>query len=420
MHETLDRTDRRRFRTVVVLNMHYSGLGIARDLRGSGLRVLGLGSDDALSGRFTRFAETRWFPDTAREPEACVRFLVDLAAKLPGGALLLPTRDHDVALVLRHREVLERAFVLPYPSSDRLATIVDKDRFVAVAREIGIDCPLGWRIESRAELDAVLDEIPFPCIVKPVRSTQWRNSPIWKITRQKVVSVQDRGGLLDLYGRIEPYDGLVQIQEFVPGGDERLEVVGSYVNPDTGVFRYFTGHKLLQHPPRSGTGVAVRACRIPDLVDPARRLLLRLGYRGISEFEFKRHPDTGRRILIEMNPRHWDQHTLGTAVGVNLSRVLCDDLLGRPVPEAVQQERQVTWIADDEFAYAAIHNLSARQVPGRRFREALEGPVRMAVADLRDPVPGLHLAWTTAGRWARQSLGRIVRTVGPSGGGSRS
>jgi hypothetical protein len=42
---------------VVILNLSYSGLGIARDMTGRGARVVGLSSDQKIYGNFTRACE---------------------------------------------------------------------------------------------------------------------------------------------------------------------------------------------------------------------------------------------------------------------------------------------------------------------------------------------------------------------------
>ena len=58
------------------MNMFYSGLAIARDLAGTGVRVIGLSSDRKAYGNFTRFCEVR----PALQFEALLETMVALAA----------------------------------------------------------------------------------------------------------------------------------------------------------------------------------------------------------------------------------------------------------------------------------------------------------------------------------------------------
>ncbi|HZZ15004.1 MAG TPA: hypothetical protein VFE08_03485, partial [Candidatus Sulfotelmatobacter sp.] len=80
---------------VIILNMFYSGLGIARDMAGKGVRVVGLSSDRKIYGNFTRLCEVRWAPNSQEEPGELAAMLLKLSSEL-GGAVIFPTRDADV------------------------------------------------------------------------------------------------------------------------------------------------------------------------------------------------------------------------------------------------------------------------------------------------------------------------------------
>ena len=56
--------------TAVVLNMFYSGLGIARSLGEHGIPVIGLTAQRGIYGNFTRYAKVVHAPDSRKEPEA--------------------------------------------------------------------------------------------------------------------------------------------------------------------------------------------------------------------------------------------------------------------------------------------------------------------------------------------------------------
>ncbi len=104
-----------------------------------------------------------------------------------------------------------------------------------------------------------------------------------------------------------------------PGSDSSLVVFGSYCRPGGEVRAFFTCRKLLQDPPLEGHRADRRRRPDPEILPQSRALLRALRFSGISEIEFKIHERTGVAYLIEINPRHWDQHYLGTACGVNLS-----------------------------------------------------------------------------------------------------
>src|SRR5712692_9082276 len=100
----------------VVMNMYYTGLGIARSLGEEGIPVIGLTSHRGIYGNFTRYAKVRSSPDSREEPEALLKFLISLGEEL-GRAIIFPTRDDDVIFLDRYRAQLGTRFTLALPES---------------------------------------------------------------------------------------------------------------------------------------------------------------------------------------------------------------------------------------------------------------------------------------------------------------
>jgi len=160
-------------------------------------------------------------------------------------------------------------------------------------------------------------------------------------------------------------------------------------------------------------------------------LLRTFGYRGLAEIEYKRDGASGTPYLIEINTRHWDQHELGTLVGVNLTWIAYRDLVGTPVTKATPvypPGASCKWIAEPELALALVRAvrgdlaaLAQARAPlavrlaalARAWRELaglFHGRTILAIGRLRDPVPGLLLSI----RSIRQCLQRLVAGPRPS------
>src|ERR1039458_4676874 len=82
--------------TAIVMNMYYTGLGIARSLGEHGIPVLGLTAQRGIYGNFTRYAKTVSSPDSRSEPEALLAFLLQIGRQLKDRAIVFPTRDDDL------------------------------------------------------------------------------------------------------------------------------------------------------------------------------------------------------------------------------------------------------------------------------------------------------------------------------------
>lgn len=313
----------------VVLNMHGTGLGIARNLGRQGIRVIGVSTRADAPGAASRYCEHRVGPDSAEAPERLLEFLLDLGRREAQGAVLFPTRDADVVFVDRHRAALEEAFAIPQPAHEVLETILDKDRLATVAKAQGVDTPVTVRVSSSADLGRVPALMPFPVVVKPVYAHQWRLPAVWEaVGRRKGIRADTPEALGGAYARVAPHTPEVLVQEWITGEEDQFFVLGAYVDRTGRVRGSVTAQKRLQYPPQFGLGCLVRSVRNDEVRRIGTQLLEGLGFTGIAEVEFKRDARSGRYRLVEVNPRHWDQHTLAAACGVNLTHLAYRDLTG--------------------------------------------------------------------------------------------
>ena len=70
------------------------------------------------------------------------------------------------------------------------------------------------------------------------------------------------------------------VQELVPGGDETLYTLGSYLDATGRPLGLFSGRKLRQTPPLVGTCRVGEAVWVQEMVDAGLRFLAALGFRG--------------------------------------------------------------------------------------------------------------------------------------------
>ena len=208
--------------------------------------------------------------------------------------------------------------------------MVDKDALASVARKADLPVPKTMVIRSADDLDQVPSQIGFPCVLKPVSSYQWREGGNWDaVGGRKAFLVESMEMLEKEYAMVRLAHHEVLVQEWIPGGTENIVVIGGYVGADSEPLAYFTARKIVQSPDEFfGTGCIVRSEDIPELLEPTQRLWKALDYRGMAEVEYKFDPRSKEFKLIEINTRHWDQHELGRASGVNLSWTAYADLSG--------------------------------------------------------------------------------------------
>ena len=317
--------------TALVLDVAWvNGLAAIRSLGRAGIPVLAVDHRPSALGFRSRYARAVPSPDPALEPEAYVE---TVARQEPG--VLLPTHDPPLNAVARHRERLE-GFRFPFPSWDVLERIQDKRGQLEAAAGVGVDTPHTRHPGSATEARAAGDELGYPVLVKPADPVGFK-----RLFGRQAFRADSAAEVERAYADAEPFRPMVQ--ELIPGGDDELYSLGSYLREDGEPLGLFSGRKLMQVPPLVGTCRVGESVWVQEVVDAGLRLLRALGFHGISQVEFKRDPRDGRFKLMEVNPRLWQWHGLASACGVDLPLIACRDLAGEDVPPASMNGRRRTW-----------------------------------------------------------------------------
>ena len=399
---------------VFVMNLYYTGIGIARNLDGLGVDVFGLSSEPDAPGKHSRFFRHVYaVPNSRDEPRALYERLMQIRQEHALAPVIFPTRDADVQFLHDYADPLSRHYCLP-PSREAAQLLMDKLRLAALAAERDIAIPKTAVCSSEMDLERAATTFAFPLVIKPRRADEWRRRGAWEeVGARKAILVDTPAQLRDEYRKVSAVSREILLQEYVAGEDSDIVVCCCCIGRDGRWLGHFTGKKLRQNPPLFGTGCLVEATPVPEIIEPSRRLLEACRYSGLAEVEFKRDRASSRFVLIEVNPRHWDQHELGRLVGVNLTRIAYEDWIGL-VPEPclpdVGTARRPRWIAEREALFLIARN-TARKLAAEGARGATivsrARILKSAVAELfdiffrkprlfsilssRDPVPGVIL-----------------------------
>jgi D-aspartate ligase len=374
-----------------------NGLDIIRDLSQTGVPLLALDSNARALGLHSRLAAGVVCPDPREHEAEFLHYLEDLGGRFSRRPVLFPTHDQYIWPISRHAVRLEKWFIIPFSHWETMQRLHDKREQLETAWRAGVDTPKTVFVDGDDDLERGAEEIGFPAIFKPVESLAFKVR-----FRRHVLEIGSRDELLRVYDAVRDC-GTLMLQDIVPGGDEELYTLGSYLDAQSRPLAQFTGHKLRQHPPRFGHVSMAVSAWVPELAEAGLRLLHELGYHGVSQVEFKRDPRDGRYRLMEVNARHWMWHSLATACGVNLSLAAYRDAIGDPymAPRQVDGKKWVVALTDARDALSRWRHGDEKLGPWLR---SYRGVKVDGLYSLRDPVPGLLIT-------GRQ-LKRIVTRTG--------
>ena len=364
--------------TAVVAEVGWvNGLGAIRSLGRRGLRVFALDHRPWALGFKSRYGEPLVAPEPVDDEEGFVRFLARLGESFDEPVPIFPTHDEHLNAIARNADALA-AYRCPCPAWEVLERVQRKRHQLEQGEAIGVPVPRTRHPTSAAEALAAADELAYPVFLKP-------SSPLgFKRLHGRQAFRCTNGSELEAgYVRMAEFEPMVQ--EFIPGGDDELYTLGSYVAPDGTALGLFCGRKLRQTLEWMGSCRVGESVWVDEVVTDGLRLLRALGFHGISQVEFKRDPRDGRYKLIEVNPRLWQWHGLAGACGVDLPWIAYRDLVGRRLPPLRMREEGKRWAIT--FMAGSSHAL---QRP----------PYVDGVFALDDPKPALAQARRLTGRLA--------------------
>jgi len=126
----------------------------------------------------------------------------------------------------------------------------------------------------------------------------------------------------------------VLLQEYLPGEEYSVDI---YVRGDGRVIAAVPRARMKVD---SGIAIASRTVDIPEVIQSAIRTAEIIGIRGIANVQVKRAAD-GLFKLLEVNPRYPGTLPLTTAAGIDMPKLMVDELMGKPVPDRLMPFKEL-------------------------------------------------------------------------------
>jgi D-aspartate ligase len=332
----------------VVLSLYYSGLALVRSLGRRGVPVYAMDHTVTNVGLYSKYAQRYICPDPKIRSERLLKCLKNLRQKAACRPVLFPTGDDYVLFVSQNRGKLDEDFKIVMADRQVQEDLVSKSGLHEIAIRAGIPEPQTFIIKSPNELSYFSEEIPYPCILKPAYSKSWRKPELAAlIGRNKVIKVDTPKRLMYWYKKIALIEPRIIIQEVIPGGDDHLYYVPSYLDRNSRILGAFIGRKVRVAPIHFGSASFVETVYDPKLLELNRKLLNSVKYRGLVGVEFKLDPRDDKHKLIEVNARWglWDG--LGAYCGVDLAHIAYLDALGKKVEPVSTYRAGKKWFSLD-------------------------------------------------------------------------
>src|SRR5918999_1278427 len=372
----------------------YSGVQACKVLRAEGYEVVLVNSNPATIMTDPEFADATYVePITAEyvakivakeRPNACLPTLggqtgLNVAMELATSGVF---EAHDVELIGAGTESIRRA--------------EDRRLFKETMKAAGADPPRSTFAYSLDEALAAADEIGYPVVIRPSYVLGGGGSGVVR-TPEELRAVAAEGLRLSTIGEVlveESIEGWKEFElELMRDANDNVVVVCSIENLDP--MGVHTGDSITVAPAMTLTDVEYQAMR-----DDGIRVMRAIGVEtGGSNVQFAVDPATGRRVVIEMNPRVSRSSALASkATGFPIAKIAAKLAVGYTldeIPNDITQKTPASFEPSIDYVVVKMPRFAFQKFPGadptlttqmksvgeamsmgRTFKEALQKVIR--------------------------------------------
>jgi D-aspartate ligase len=402
MSENMDSTP-----VVVLRSVHHGGLGIVRSLGRLGVPVYCVDAhwEPAFSSRYCRGHFVRNIESAS--PVQSVSSLLQIARKLGGRPILIPTTDPGAIWVSEHAAALGSEFRFPYQDCKLVRLLCDKSRMQELARSNGVPTAQSMVPRSKEDVQRFIETATFPVMVKATNVERLRA----RMGGTKFV-IPSGSELLEFYAKAADHDQpSLLIQEFIPGEDWMFD---GYFDESSRCVFGVTGKKIRRFPVNTGV-TSLGVCIRNETVERTTvEFMKAIGYQGILDIGYRYDQRDGKYKVLDVNPRIGCTFRLFTATnGLDVARALYLHLTGQPVATAQAAEGR-KWIVEDFDLVSALHSLRDGTLTLLDCMKSFRGIQETACFAFDDPLPFLLMPIADGCelyRWIRSRSGTRKRKV---------
>jgi carbamoyl-phosphate synthase large subunit len=308
----------------------YSGTQACRVLREEGYRVVLVNSNPATIMTDPDFADATYVEPITWEVVASI-----IEREQPDA--VLPTLGGQTGLNTA-MELYERGLIgvpgtpeMIGANAEAIATAEDRERFKQAMIEVGLDVPRSGTAHTMAEARVVCDEIGLPVIIRPAYILGGRGTGI-AATAEEFERMAANGLAASPISEILIEESIAGWKEFelevMRDRADNCVIICSIENVDP--MGVHTGDSITVAPQQTLTDVEYQQMR-----DSAIACIRRVGVEtGGSNVQFAVDPETGRQVVIEMNPRVSRSSALASkATGFPIAKIAAKLAVGYTLDE---------------------------------------------------------------------------------------
>lgn len=314
------------------------GLNIVRELGRAGVFVIGIASSPHAIGLRSRYLGKGLVVSEPRSPT--LLSVLRQLGETHGPCCLLTVSEVNLCWLNEQREQL--GVITPMVAApEQLGIVLDKQRTLALAREVGISTPLSVQPKSLDEALALGQDFRFPAVIKwadpNAVASQLR---ALQLPLLKAEYVYNKAQWLQIANRYASLGSWPLVQSYCPGRG-----LGQFFFMHRGqAVRRFQHVRVAEWPPEGGFSSVCDALPLDqhvELQELSIALLQRIGWEGVAMVEYRWDEATDRAMLMEVNGRFWGSFPLAAHAGAGFALLSYQAGSGLPLSQLPPPRRHL-------------------------------------------------------------------------------
>lgn len=242
--------------------------------------------------------------------------------------LLMSTSEKYVNMFVKHMDILNEYYIIPYVNKEIIESIDYKEKFYNICEELNIRHPKTI-IVNKNNYKSIQINFDYPIICKASSTTKY--SKIDFPLKKKVFIIDSKNDLDTILDEAysTDYDDTFCIQEFIPGDDSNMRVLTCYCNKNHDVVFSSLGQPLLEEnaPGAIGNYTAIINRVDEEILNDAKKFLHHVKYVGYANFDIKYNSETGKYNFFEINVRLGRSNYYITGSGFNYTKYVVEEYI---------------------------------------------------------------------------------------------
>lgn len=368
----------------IVLGLFETGLGVVRSLGRQGIPVYGFDYKKDVA-YYSKYCKPFKCPHPIEKEVEFLDYLISKAQSFKEKPVLYITGDEFIPAVVEHIPILNKYLLFNFPNKELINRIKNKFEQYKLAKEAETPVPETFLMEDSFFPNDLI--FRYPIFVKGADSNLWR----------MIFGGSKKGFLFNTEEKFKewlnstPLDNLpIIIQEFIPGPDTHHYKFNTYIDKSGEMRAFFCLRKIRQNPIHFGVGSVVESIYNEQLIETGKKFFKAINYLGVGSAEFKYDERDGKFKLIELNPRYWQQNSLGTASGINFPLIQYLDLTDQLFGVFFEYKTGIKWINIYSDFDSFLSYRKEKKMSFKNWLNSLRGPKIFSDWAWDDKLPGLY------------------------------